>query len=694
MPIDPIGLEVLRTRLESLVAEAGRTIARTAISPVVVESGDFSATLLDHAGVLVAGGGNIEHHFRAATNFVEGILDRHGGTIADGDVFLANDPHNGGGLHAQDVFVGRPVVVDDAVVAWVASSAHMMDMGGVVPGSFAPAATECYAEAFRTPAVRLTRAGVEQEDIWAVLRTNVRVAELVEMDLRGLVAGVHVAHGQLREVVERLGVTEFEEAVGELRSRTAEEMGRHVAALEDGTYRASSWVEWNDELFRLVCTLSVEGSRLVFDFEGSAPQTDHFFNTKPYILEALLGVDLRDHLAPEVPFNGGLFDVMEIRCPEGSIVDCTPPAPIGAPHIYAGYRCVELAVDTLLKAAAASPGSVARALLNAGSVGSAASMVTWGGPGLTGEPDGWLMLDGGASGAPAANDRDGHDHYFATVGQGSVLEFQDVEVAESWYPIEFEYKRGRPDPGGAGAYRAGMATEMAYRVEGSPSLTGVTLGNHGRFPARGAAGGLPGSLLEYAIRRADGSLDRLAVLEQDVRLGPGEVFVLRCPQAGGWGDPLDRDPVLVEGDVAEGRCSPESASRIYGVVCGDGPGTESSRAAILRRRLAAADPPVRERSDRRDPAEAPMPLAPGVEQRGRVAVSSRSGAVLALAPDHWTDGCPVLRDLRDLLDLDEGLEARAYLDPGTGHIMELEVVPTGEPRSFASLPARWVAAGG
>ncbi|HUA76793.1 MAG TPA: hydantoinase B/oxoprolinase family protein, partial [Acetobacteraceae bacterium] len=191
--IDPIDLEVLRSRLEAVGEQACRTIEQTAVSPAITESKDFSVTLLDAEGGLIIGAGPVIYHYGAAAHAVRSTLARYGKAIHPGDVFLSNDPHNGGGLHPQDVMLQQPIYVGDRLVAWAGASAHLMDMGGMVIGSFAPDATECYQEAFRMPSVRLFRAGEEVSDVWDLLRTNIRMCELVEMDLRGLVAGAHHA---------------------------------------------------------------------------------------------------------------------------------------------------------------------------------------------------------------------------------------------------------------------------------------------------------------------------------------------------------------------------------------------------------------------------------------------------------------------------------------------------------------------
>ena len=159
--------------------------------------------------------------------------------IQPGDVFLANDPYNGGGLHAQDVFIHVPVFADGKLAAWVGTSAHMVDMGGMVPGSFSTAATEVYQEAFRVPSIRLYRAGIEQEDIWAIIRNNVRMANIVEMDMRSLIAGANVVMDQLAKIIQDYGADQFSRATHELADLTESEVRRRIGELEPARLAAS-----------------------------------------------------------------------------------------------------------------------------------------------------------------------------------------------------------------------------------------------------------------------------------------------------------------------------------------------------------------------------------------------------------------------------------------------------------------------
>jgi N-methylhydantoinase B len=227
--------------------------------------------------------------------------------------------------------------------------------------------------------------------------------------------------------------------------------------------------------------------------------------------------------------------------------------------------------------------------------------------------------------------------------------------------------------------------DLAFTVDGSPELTGASIGGHGHVPMPGTAGGAPGRGASIELHDRDGEATPIGTLTQGFRLPEGHSYVVYAAGGGGWGDPLDRDAAAVLDDVATGLISAGQAREVYGVDASDG--TTSRRTEILRARLASARPAAARPGAVAAEASAPkLPLAPGVEQRGGVAVSARSGAILAHAPAHWTDGCPVL-----VQEVAEGVETRSYLDPATGHILHAEVAIAGEPRSFESSPKRWTA---
>ena len=342
---DPIDLEVVRSRLEAIGEQAALAVDHTAISPTITESKDFSVTIMDPQGDLIVGAGMVLFHFGAASYSVKATIARFGDTVAPGDVFFANDPHHGGGLHPQDVMIQQPIFHEGDLVGWVGLSAHMMDMGGMVVGSFAPQATECYQEGIRCPAVRLFRKGEEMTDVWDILINNIRMSDIVEMDLRGLVAGCHSAQEQVVGLIDSIGRDRFTDSLRAIRELTEAEMRRRILALEDGVYKSTSWTEYGDEFYEIPCTLTVDGDHMILDFEGASPQTDHYFNSKPYIIAAEFLVMLAHRIARDLPFNEGIFAPVELRCPEGTVVNANPPAPIAAAHMHVGLNAADVAMQ-------------------------------------------------------------------------------------------------------------------------------------------------------------------------------------------------------------------------------------------------------------------------------------------------------------------------------------------------------------
>jgi N-methylhydantoinase B len=694
---DPITLEVLRSRLEAIAEDAAATVERTGVNPIITESHDFGVTLLDADGNLLAGGGWVSLHWIASTRAVQATIAKFGDTIAPGDVFLANDPYNGGGLHANDALVQRPIFVGDRLIAWMTISAHMLDVGGMAPGSFAPAATDCYQEALRIPPCRLFERGVENTTVWDIIRTNVRMAALIEMDLRGLVAGAHVAQEKTAELAETLGIEAFLEGAQVLQALSERELRARIAAIADGEYRVVAWNEWEDELYRVPCTLTVDGDRFVFDFDGASPQAPHYFNSQPYIVKSALMMILRPFLALDLPFTGGLVAPIEVRCPEGTIVHAQPPAPINNGHVHVAMTAAEAALQCVRLAVWAShPAVPASRFVSAGGGASAMATTTWSAVDADG-PTTWALLDGGSVGGPGTIDHDGADASATPVGFPAPATAADVEVMEAWYPILVTERGLRLGVHGAGASRSGAGGVFTMEPHGTERFVGQMLGIRQWTPLPGMAGGYPGCTAEFLIRRTDGTRDRVSAMAADVIVEAGEAFELHCPTSGGLGDPLDREPARVADDVAEEWVAAADAATVYGVVFDgdgavDGAATAATRAAMRADRLTRAAAPVRPVTDDdvagQDDGEA-VPFTPGVVQRGAVVFAEASGAPLAIAPEAWTDGCATTEE--PCQGPGPALVRREYLDPRTGRALHVEVVPAGEAVSFSVRPRRWTA---
>lgn len=692
---DPIVPELLRSRLEAIGQEAGAAVEQTAISPIVTESKDYSVTIMDADGRVISGTGLIDVHFGAVQHAVTTTIAVHGTTIADGDVFIANDPHSGGGLHPQDIVIQRPVFLDGACFAWVALAAHMMDMGGMVPGSSATQATECYQEALRLPPVRLIRQHVECDDIWNILRINIRSSDLIEMDMRSLVIGSAVAERKIKELVQEFGLETFRAGCDALLSGVLRVLRERIGQLEDGHYKSVAWIEWNNDVMRVPCDLEVKGDRLIFDLTEAPAQVPHFFNSKEYIIRAQIGPRTRQLLAPGLPFNQAVLDIVEIVSKPGTIVNSVSPAPIGAAHmdaamaVYAAVgQCVQLALF-------ASPDAPERDRIIAPTL-AAYGTGRWTYIDDFGKRRVYTLIDGAFSGSPAAGDRDGIDIKNSQVPGGNQLEFADAEILENAYPLLFLERRATSGIHGYGKFRSGAGCQESFRAHNTETLVGNMTGTRAWFPTGGGAGGYPGATMRYFIHRADGRTEPVDIHQVGLAITPGDTFEMICASGGGYGDPLDRDPHAVANDLKGHRVDADIARDIYGVVlAGDGDpdlaATEARRQALRQDRLRHARPPARPIKAVIDESIATTPLYPGVVQRGPLAVSEWSGAVLAVAPGNWLDGCPVLDTPID--DRAGGTIMRAHLDPGSGRALFVDVIRKNDGPSIEICPQRWMRAG-
>jgi N-methylhydantoinase B len=692
---DAIALEVFRTRLQAVAEEGATTIERTACSPTIAESRDCSCSLLDAEGRLIVGGGAVAHHFGACSHAVRFTLAQHGDSIAPGDVFIANDPHNGGGLHYMDVVVQRPIFHDGKLIAWVANSGHMIDVGGMTFGSWSPAATECYQEALRLPPVRLFRQGVEERDVWAILRNNIRVPLLVEMDIRSLVAGCQVVHDKISSMAETSGAARFTAGVQALRAIVARELRRRISLLEDGVYRLTTWTEWEDERYKVPCKLTIAGESMVFDFEGAAPQCTHFFNSKPHVIESIVISDVTDVLTHDLPLSAAMFDAIEVRCPPGTVVNAAAPAPTASAHFDVALNASMAAHQCLMMAIAisgdAAPG---RHLLSGPVAPSCMGLHTWAYRDAGGAQDGWLMIDGAMAGGSAGHDRDGYDLFSFMVARKAIIESVDIESFESRYPALVIKKRPRVGAEGAGRYRAGAGCQMAYKPHKTAAWTGVMLGMRERLPLPGFAGGMPGATTQFSLRRADGQVEAVSGHAGGLVVGDDELFEFRLGSGGGFGDPIERDPAAVVRDLQQSRISATEAASVYGVVMDaaqvapDLDATLECRARMLRDRLTRAQPATKPPATRDLLPSARRGrgrlLYPGVEHHDGVAYGVASGMPLARAPDTWTDGCPTLEERR------EGqVVLRHYLDPASGKVLLVDATLEGQPCTIESRPKHW-----
>jgi N-methylhydantoinase B len=368
--------------------------------------------------------------------------------------------------------------------------------------------------------------------------------------------------------------------------------------------------------------------------------------------------------------------------------------------MHVGLNAADVALQAFNLALSASPNAPARRYLAGAGFESALANHLWSWTTPQGETDAFIVLDGNWVGGSGAAERDGTDLGRNPVGIDIEGSFPDIEILESWFPLLFRERRSRPGVEGAGEHRSGGGNQLSFQPHGIDEMYGTMFAMRRYLPLQGLGGGAPGACSELIVHRGGGVTDVLDVNATGIRVADGEWFQMRVASGGGFGDPLGRPVELVAEDVKDGRFSPAEAESVYGVVLSpDGrpelAATERRRNEIRQERLRRADPAVRPVNDEEAAAAAGGPETPlfvGVVQRGMVAYSEASGAPLAMAPSHWTDGCPVLIERRWS---DDGPDVvyRSYLDPRTGRSLHVEVVLGGSPRSFEVNPRRWTTAG-
>ncbi|WP_446033657.1 hydantoinase B/oxoprolinase family protein [Streptomyces olivaceus] len=610
---DPVTLEVIRMRLDSIVEEMGIAMIRSSGSPVITEAGDFNTALFDPTGRIYAYSDYVQFHIGSGSVAVQNLVKAiEGEQLSPGDAFICNDPHTAGASHPPDTNVISPIFHDGELIGWAQSQAHLVDVGGMTPGGFAPGAHDCYSEALRLPpGVKIFERGEPVEWVRRILLNNVRMPALFWNDVRSLVASNNTGIRRLLATVEEFGTERFREYTRHSFELAEQVVRDRIALIPDGTYTAEEWTEHNghvDELYRVACTMTKRGTQVTFDFTGSSEQTDGFVNCSYGALVGSVASAVVPILAWDVPFNEGVMTAFDIVAEPGSLVNPRPPAPISNGHLTTGARVSRVVTKLMNEACRGSDAPAVRDRTQ----GSWADSWTGGiSAGTTdcGEYFVLFNMDGGGTGAGAQPEADGLDCAGMMTQVNNML--PDVEMNEMLYPVLYLWKQLSTESAGHGAHRGGLGLRFAWTLHGAREVTQTVFAPSAQVTAEGFGGGLPGGGSGHEIWRgtdvrdafAEGRVptrdslgadhrELLAVNQQSVTVRSGDVLVQWIAGGGGYGDPLLRDPQRVADDVRDGYVTAGTARSAYGVVVTDGAldgsATERARAGIRRERLGTA----------------------------------------------------------------------------------------------------------
>lgn len=601
--IDPITYEVVRHGLWNANAEHVRVIENLAVSPIAVEIRDFQPCILTEDAELLYFGPCLQYMAGMLDVQTRYVLEHRGERVRDGDMWLCNDPIVGT-AHQPDVGLMCPVFIDGEVFCWVANICHQNDIGGTVPGSFCPNAMDAFWDPPSFPPFKIVEDGKIVPDMEALYRRCSRTPENLSLDLRATIAGNHAAATRIRGLVEKYGKAVVKGVMRRILDASQRAFVEALDTIPDGVYseRLINEVSMTGDrgTYPVQTTVTKKGRELVFDNVGTHAQAGAINVGFAAWRGSILGTINVLLLADQMGCVGGAARACRFAPDPGTITCPDWGAAVSPAGVYATETAISTGNAVITKMMLASSDATIRnrALSPDGA--------QWGCHFVAGvNQRGDYYVGGmgdnmlGASGA--CWNRDGefaNGHYWIPEGRGP-----NVELYERDWPILYLYRREHADSGGAGRFRSGNGGEIAYVMHGGVSALGLYT-NEGIPKTNGTFGGDPAALLRTRVIKGTEIRARFAAgeLPQDIdtvggvdlplvgkgtglELGQDDVLYWNWSPAGGFGDPLTRDPALVAADVADGGVTAAAAERVYGVVLRDGAPDDAATTALRDARL-------------------------------------------------------------------------------------------------------------
>ncbi|MEM9354795.1 MAG: hydantoinase B/oxoprolinase family protein [Pseudomonadota bacterium] len=539
--LDPARLEVIRNALIAGAEEMNLSIWRTARSTVVRETLDYSTALFDGQGQAVAQSTRIPIHLNSMSVCLDEIVANHIPLDEwhEGDVILTNDPYCGG-QHLPDFVAFQPIFADGQRVAISASIVHHVDVGGGAPGSYYAGAREVYQEGLRLPPVRLVEKGDVSKTVVSIIRQNSREPDKIAGDVHAQIACLKVGANAIERLVKRYGAATIMSAMNAILDQSENEMRTAISELPDGLYTFQDFVDDDGQEavgLPIDAQVSIAGDHCVVDLSRSADQAPGPVNCTLNMAKSGVYCALLCAAGGRAMANSGAYRPIEVVSRPGSIVSCTPPAPV-ANRMATGHRIVTTVLGALSKAA---PDLIPAAYYGVSYVAALSAPD----PIIAGERRVYFEVEVGGWGAhPQGDGADGFSAGFHNLANSP------VEMCETLFPITFTEYGLIPDSGGKGQYRGGLGLAREWRLEAD---WGTLSGNFERFryPPYGLNGGEPGSLGRFRLLRDD-EVKVLPSKISGVDLKRGDRVRLETSGGGGWGQPEDRDTDLRAADLKGG----------------------------------------------------------------------------------------------------------------------------------------------
>lgn len=544
---DPITTEIIQSSLQAAADEMFAALRHTAMSAIIYEVLDMGTGITDKDGELAGSGAGIPAFVGVLDKTVKCVIQKFDkpGDIEQGDIFITNDPYNGGVTHLNDAILVMPVFSDDEIVAWTANIAHWNDVGGMVPGSMSTNATEIFQEGLILAAIKLFSRGKPIRSVFDILTTNCRMPDFLTGDLWAGVASVRVGERRILEIVNKYGKDVFLHAVEEYLDYGERVSLAALKRLPNGTYTLT---EEQDNGPALPVEVNVTDTEFIIDLSGAPNQDKGPFNmsrdeTITACQMAFKGITQPDRMA-----NGGTFRPLKVITRYGSIFDPAYPAAQG---IY--YELTIRLHDLIVRCIAENMPD----RLPAGSFASVAGTLFGGIHPDTGRAYAVIEPElGGWGGTPRA---DGNSGQFCAL-HGETYNCP-AEVAEARYGVTVDYLSFHDEDGGAGLHRGGKGVRIDYRIKSDNAWLTVAY-TRSLVPPWPLKGGCPGSPNHIIVARANGDQERYSVVS-GLTLNTDDVIRVMTGTGAGWGDPLDRPLELIKEDLKNGYITHEQAVKYY-----------------------------------------------------------------------------------------------------------------------------------
>jgi N-methylhydantoinase B len=546
---DPITLEIIQNSLQAAADEMFAAMRHTAMSAIIYEVLDMGTGITDKNGELAGSGAGIPAFVGVLDKTVKKIIEKFNkpGDIEAGDIFLTNDPYNGGVTHLNDVILVMPVFADDEIVAWTANIAHWNDVGGMVPGSMSTNATEIFQEGMILSGIKLISRGQPIRSVFDILTANCRMPDFLIGDLWAGVASIRVGERRVLEIVNKYGKDVFLHAVEEYLDYGEQVSLSALKRLPKGKY---SLVEEQDNGPAYQVEVEIRDDEFIIDLSGSPDQDKGPFNMSRDETVTACQIAFKGITSPERAANGGTFRPLKVVTRHGSVFDPIYPAAQG---IY--YEITIRVHDLIVRCLAERMPD----MLPAGSFASVCGTLFGGIHPDTGRAYAVIEPElGGWGGSPFA---DGNSGQFCAL-HGETYNCP-AEVAEARYGVTVDYLSFHDEDGGAGFHRGGKGVRIDYRIKSDNAWLTVayTRSRVLPWPLKDA---YPGSPNHIQIVRANGTTERYSVVS-GLTLNTDDVIRVMTATGAGWGDPLKRDRKLIEDDLKNGYITQRQAEQFYGL---------------------------------------------------------------------------------------------------------------------------------